>query len=95
MKNINPQGVILTPSSMKHINMFCKVNEPFKMVQIVFKKGLSNETSAAFYDACEKSGSKLVYISRQYDGSERYALLYPSGVSIEFFPQDKNIIILL
>lgn len=95
MKNLNPQGVIITPSSMKQINMFCKINQPFKMVQIVFKKSLSQETNTAFRDSCEKSGSKLVYVSREYDGSERYALLYPAGTSIEFFPQDKNIIALL
>lgn len=95
MQTLKPTGVILTPSSMKHINMFCKINEPFKLVQVVFKKTISNETSTAFHDACEKSGAKLVYISRQYDSSERFALLYPAGTSIEFFPQDKNIIVLL
>ena len=93
-KRLFAEGIVLTPSTLKQLSMIGKVNPPFKMIQVVFKKGVSKEANDGFRSSCDDSGSKLVYVSREYDGSERFMLLYPAGTSIDFFPTDKNIIVL-
>lgn len=64
------------------------------MCQFVFKKGIKSSFVDLFRKKCEESGSRYIFINQEYDGSERYALLFPSGFSIDFFPQDDNLIFL-
>lgn len=87
-------NIIVTTTAMKNLSMFCKINEPFKAIQFVVTKGVKKEEIDSLQTCIDESGSKKIFICREYDGSERYLLIYPTGLSVDYFPQLKSVIFL-
>lgn len=86
--------ITLTVSATKQISMIGKINEPFDMKQVCIKKGISTKDKEEFEKNVRDTNSKLIYITREYDGTERYWLCYKSNIDELKFSQGKDIIYL-
>lgn len=87
----------LSTTSIKQIGMICKINEPFHMMPLVYKKGIKTESLDKMRQLQHDYSVSQIFIQREYDGSERYVLLVPSESKDKFISaitEIQNIVLL-